>query len=206
MAGGLHGRVMRVLSRRAGIRLFRFFHRELDPAPAIAVPPRGVALRLLQEGEAATLCADPDLDLRQEAVRGAYTRGDLCVGAFEDHRLIGYCWLAFAPLHHLDGVRVAFASEVAWIYKSFVRPSHRGRGVAAALYLFGDAACRERGRSTSLICVESHNGASVAAAVRAGYLPSGYAAYLRRPSRLRVWRSPAAARRQVVFALPTDAA
>ncbi len=205
MAGALYGRVMRALSRRAGIRLFKFFRRELEPASRPAEGPRGVELRLLEEGDVLPLCGDPELDLRQESVRTAYARGDLCVGAFEGARIAGYCWVAFAPLRHLDDVWVRFGSDVAWTYKSLVRLSHRGKGIAPALYLYADVACLERGRSLALICVESHNGPSVAAALRAGYSPSGYAAYIRQGARLRSWCSRAAARQGVTFAPAAEA-
>lgn len=165
------------LARHAGFRLLRLFSRTLGgplhrPAPQIE-------FRALQEGEAAALCGEPDLDLRPDAVAMANARGDACIGAFDGSVLAGYCWLAFAPLHLLDGVWVAFAPDVVWTYKSLVRPSYRGRGIAPALYLHGDRLCRERGRHRSLVCVESHNGASIAAALRAGYATAGRAAFVR---------------------------
>lgn len=41
--------------------------------------------------------------------------------------------------------------RVAWVYNSLVRPSYRGRGVAAPLYQHADATCCERGRTRSLV-------------------------------------------------------
>lgn len=177
------------LARHAGVRLFRFFCRPLDakaPPPSL---PR-VSIRVLREDDVVPLCADPDLDLRPEKVRAAYQRGDVCVAALEGSTLAGYCWLAFAPLPHLDGVFVQFAGDVVWTYKSLVRPSHRGRGIAPALYRHADAACLERSRNRSLVCVESHNVASIAAALRAGYENAGRAAYVRRGSFFADWYSP----------------
>lgn len=188
MAGSaLYGRLMRGLSHRAGFRLFRFFERDLTSSKARE--PEGLGMRLLSERDALALCAHPDLDLREDAVRAAYARGDVCVGAFAGEDPAGYCWLAFEPLQHLDGVSVAFGRSVVWTYKSLVRPSQRGKGVAAALYRFGDAACLERGRKTSVICVESHNTASVRAAERAGYASAGFGAYIVRPAAVLYWAS-----------------
>ena len=192
-------RLMRALARRAGLRVFRFFARPLDAA-AVALP--GLALRLLGEAELLRACADPELDLREEGIRAAHARGDLCVGALEGETVAGYCWLAFSPVHHLEGVWVRFGPESVWTYKSFVRPSYRGRGIAAALYHFADGLCRERGRSTSILCVEDHNAPSAAAALRAGYAPSGRAAWLRRGQRIRTWYSRAIADKGVRFYCP----
>jgi GNAT superfamily N-acetyltransferase len=189
---------MSALARRTGFRLFRFFSRELGAGQPDA-PPARVDLRLMPERDVLGLCEDRELDLKHDGVRAAYARGDLCVGALDSGRVVGYCWLAFAPLHHLDGVWVEFGPSVAWTYKSLVRSSHRGKGIAPSLYRFADEACRGRGRSFSVICIESHNSASAAAALRAGYRDSGYALYLRSANSLRWWSSPAARRQGIRF-------
>lgn len=200
-AADLHGRLMRSLSHRAGVRLFRLFVRALESRIAPAAPA-GLEPRLLSEPEVVALCANAELGLREDGARSAFGRGDLCVGAFQDAAIAGYCWMAFAPLPHLDGVWVEFDRSLVWTYKSFVRPAWRGKGIAPWLYRFGDAAARERGRSASLICVESHNRPSISAALHAGYRAEGWSALLLRGRRLASWRSPAAARRGVGFALP----
>jgi GNAT superfamily N-acetyltransferase len=188
------------LARHAGLRLFRLFSRPLELRRSAA--PSGLGLRRLSEFEVLDLCRDPKLDLRRDAVAAAYARGDLCIAAFDAGAVAGYCWLAFAPLPHLDGVWVDFDRRVAWTYKSLVLPSYRGKGIAPALYAFSDADSQERGCGDSVICVESHNRPSIGAALRAGYAPSGYGGYLLRGSRLRAWSSPAARAHGVAFFLP----
>ena len=185
----MYARLMRGLARRGGLRVFRFFVRPLDPG---STPQSGPDLRCLALADVLGQCRDGELDLREDAVKDAYARGDFCVGAFERDVLAGYCWLAFAPLPHLDGVWAQFRPEVAWLYKSFVRPTYRGRGLAARLYAFPDKECVKRGRRSSVICVESHNSPSIGAAGRAGYAHAGYAAYLRRGRKLVGWSSPRA--------------
>jgi GNAT superfamily N-acetyltransferase len=190
-----------MLSRRAGVRLFRFYSRRLGPAEA-TLPPQGVELRTLSAGDARALCESPALDLAPDNVSAAYARGDVCVGALIAGRLAGYCWLAFGPLHHLDGVWVQFDARTAWIYKSLVLPEHRGRGIAAALYRFAGPLSIERRRESAIICMEDHNQSSIAAARRAGYTAAGRAGYWLRGTQLRVWRSPAVKRAAVRFYLP----
>lgn len=202
MGTTIRTRLMSRLARHAGLRFFRFFERPLD-AHARPALPATATIRFLERDETAALCVQGDLDLRRDNVVAAFRRGDLCVGAFDGDAIAGYCWLAFAPLHHLDGVSVKFAADVAWIYKSLVRPAYRGRGIAAALYVHADASCRERGRRCSLICVESHNKPSVVAATRAGYRSAGRAAYVRRGPVFADWYSPALVQRYgVSFFLP----
>jgi GNAT superfamily N-acetyltransferase len=193
----VHERVADGLARRVGLRLFRFFTRALEP-DAAATASGALQLRVLRERDVMPLCGNAELGLDAEKANAAYARGELCAGAYEAGRLVGYCWFAFSGLPHLDGVWVDFDEKGVWTYKSFVLPSHRGRGVAAALYRFTDRPCAERGRGFSIICIEAHNRPSVSAAERAGYTPAGYAGYLRREKMLLRWSSPAAARRTSV--------
>ena len=189
------------LRQHAGLRMFRMFSRRLGPERRLE-RVQGIDFRLLRETDVMALCSDPGLDLRHDSVAAGYARGDVCVGALEGETVAGYCWLALAPVPHLDGVWVKFAQSVGWTYKSLVRPSHRGRGIAPALYRFADAAYLQRGRTCAVICVESHNRPSIRAALRAGYESGGYGGYLLRGQRLRAWSSPAARERGVSFFLP----
>lgn len=195
-----YGVIMRRLARRAGLRVFRVFGRALDrEAPA---PRADVECRVLCQGEVLALCGDASLDLAPGKVIAAYARGDVCVAAFERDELVGYCWFAFAPAPHMDRAWIEFAPDVVYIYKSYVRPAFRGRGIAAALYRFADELCMRRGRSRAVLCVESHNRPSIAAAARSGFRPVGYAAYFGGGRRLRAWCSYAAGAYRLRFFVP----
>jgi GNAT superfamily N-acetyltransferase len=196
-----HRRLASGLARRAGLRLFRFFRRALEPARPATVP-RGLEMRMLSAADLGPLCHRPELDLRPERVAAAYERGDLCAGAYASGELAGYCWFAFAPVPHLDAVWVDFHRQGVWMYKSLVLPSQRGRGVAPALYRFTDRMCAERGRTFSISCIESHNGASIAAIRRTGYAPSGYGGYLSRGRKALPFMSPSAKTMAVRFFIP----
>jgi len=195
------GAVMRRLARHAGLRWFRFFERSLDHASSPAAEPQGLQICFVPPGELAALWSERELEVREDMARAASERGDLCVAAYDGPVIAGYCWHAFAPVPHLDGVWVRFERHVAWPYKSFVRPSYRGRGIAQSLYRFADRAAEERGRSTSVLCVEAHNAPSVAAALRAGYRDAGGAGYLRRGRLFRDWYSAPVRRLGVSFYL-----
>jgi ribosomal protein S18 acetylase RimI-like enzyme len=192
-------RVMSRLGWQAGVRVFRIFGRRLRAWTGAAAPR--VDCRLLPEREVLALCADPVLDLVPSNVQAAYRRGDLCVGAFQDGELAGYCWFALSPSPLMDGAWLEFPDQVVYTYKSYVRPSFRGRGIAAALYGFADAHFLERGRTHAVLCVESHNRPSIAAARRSGFAEAGYAAYLA-GARLGAWRSRAAAGYGLRFFVP----
>jgi ribosomal protein S18 acetylase RimI-like enzyme len=192
-------RVMSRLGEQAGVRVFRVFGRRLRAWAGPTAPH--IHCRLMPEREVLALCADAALDLRPSKVHAAYLRGDLCVGAFQDGELAGYCWFALSPAPHMDGAWLEFPDHVVYTYKSYVRPAFRGRGIAAALYGFADAHFVERGRTHAVLCVESHNRPSIAAARRSGFAEAGYAAYLA-GVRLGAWRSRAAAGYGLRFFVP----
>jgi GNAT superfamily N-acetyltransferase len=195
----LYARLMAGLGRYAGLRIFRVFDRALgSPVPAVA---GGLDYRLLDAREVLAHCDDASLELAHSKVRAAYARGDVCAGAFYGAQLAGYCWFAFSAAPHMDRAWLDFPSHVLYTYKSFVRPALRGRGIAAVLYPAADALAKERGREAAIICVEAHNGSSIAAARRGGFAPVGYAAYAGR-GRLKAWCSPAAARYGLRFFVP----
>jgi ribosomal protein S18 acetylase RimI-like enzyme len=192
--------LMRRLARHARVRMFRIFVRKLDPAAGAAPPPR-LDYRWLRVNDALALCADASLDLDEAKIRAAYGRGDRCIGAFDGAQLAAYCWFAMAAAPHMDQAWLEFPPAFVYTYKSYVRPAYRGRGIAAAMYRAADAVFLQRGCRAALICAESHNWPSFAAAARAGFEPAGYAAYAD-GAHLRVWRSPAAARHGLRFYRP----
>jgi GNAT superfamily N-acetyltransferase len=187
------------LARYAGVRVFRIFGRRLEAARQGGRGP--LDYRFMSEADVLPLCADASLDLAASKVRAAYGRGDRCVGAYDGADLAGYCWFAFSAAPHMDGVWLDFPPELVYTYKSYVRPAFRGRGIAAAMYRFADPLFLELRRSEALICIESHNWPSIAAAKRGGFSAAGYAGYIG-GGRLRAWCSRTAAGYGLRFYVP----
>jgi ribosomal protein S18 acetylase RimI-like enzyme len=194
--------VIHAVARKAGLRVFRFFSRRGNAA-AVEVPGP-IRVGAMSEAQLGALCTDPAFDLTPAKLDVARERGDVCVGAFDGDRVAAYSWIAFAPLHHLDGVWVEFSPQSAWIYKSLVLPAYRGRRIAGMIYRAAEVIGMEKGRPQSLLCVESHNTASIRATRSAGYRDAGYAAYVRRGARLASWVSPAARDHGVRFFVPAS--
>jgi ribosomal protein S18 acetylase RimI-like enzyme len=190
---------MNRLARHAGLRVFRIFCRRLGTGAQAR--PGALDYGFMSEGDVLALCADESLELTPSKVRAAFGRGDLCVAAFDRGTLAGYCWFARSATPHMDCAWLDFPSQLVYTYKSYVRPAYRGRRIAAGLYCFADLEFLERGRSEAIVCVESHNWASIAAARRGGFSAAGYAAYAG-GARLRAWCSRTAASYGLRFYLP----
>lgn len=198
-----YGRLMGRLSRYAGMRVFRLYTRRFQ-ADATAASPGAFSVRILRERDFDALCRDGELNVSAAQAASAYARGDICVAAFEGNRPVGYCWLAFSATPLLDGIWVGFSSAAAWTYNSFVRPSHRGRGIAPLLYHAADRTCIDRGRRFSIICIETYNRPSIAAAERSRYRAAGSAGYVRSRKALVTWHSRTAGQMALRFYLPRN--
>ena len=160
----------------------------------------GCSFRALTEPEALAWCADPELEMKPDAVQAAFARGEACLGAFDGDRLVGYSWLAYAPAPHTGGMWVHFDPGGRYTYKKFVRPAYRGRRVAHGLSALGDAPAFVRGRQYSINFVSVFNRASLKSTARSGSRTVGYAGILR-CGRLRLpFRSPGARRYGFRFA------
>jgi GNAT superfamily N-acetyltransferase len=162
--------------RYLGLYLCRIVSR---PLGCEHTPPGPIGYCLMNERDLLPHCADADLELSEGHVRAAFSRGDLCVGAFAGGRLVGYEWLAFRRTPHMDGIWVEFDPGSRYGYKKFVRPEFRGRHIAAGLSAYGDPWCLRRGCSRTIAFIELDNDASWRAAARLGSRTIGYAGYLK---------------------------
>jgi GNAT superfamily N-acetyltransferase len=189
----LHGAVLHQLGRRGGLHVFRVFHRHLEPA-AQWIVPKGYEFSVLSEAELLAEGRDPQLDLSQRGVREAIARGGVCIGARRAGELAGYVWFAFDRAPHLNGVWVKVPPQAIYRYKAFVRPLHRGKGLAPAMYRFSDRILHARGREQVVNCIATHNFPSIAASRRSGAETLGYLAYWRAGPRFAAWHSSAVRR------------
>jgi ribosomal protein S18 acetylase RimI-like enzyme len=168
-------RILRGVGRRLGISVYVVKTRPLSTERP--VPRQDVEFRELTAHECLEASSDPALDLPEHAVRDATARGDVCVGAFDSGRVVGYAWFASDTTAHLDGVWIDFDKDAIYICKAFVRPESRGRHIAPALYLFADRLFVGRGRTSAIIAMEATNRASIRAAERSGTRAAGFAVY-----------------------------
>ena len=159
----------------------------------------------LTEDEVLAWCSDPELELDEARVRAAYQRGDVCVAALDAGRVIGYMWFAFGPVPHIRGIWVKFGPAARYSYKSFIRPSYRGRGIAPQLYRRANEICPRRGRVLNVLMVDIDNEASLRASYAAGRVPVGYAGFFTLLGLTFTFRSPGARRCGFAFYRPRPA-
>jgi GNAT superfamily N-acetyltransferase len=177
MLGRIVAWIAKRLSRHAGIYVSRVVVRPLAGCDA-PLPPGEIRCRLVKAEELRCWCLDPALELTDEQISAAFARGDLCVGAYDGERLIGYEWLGFGPTPHVDGLWVQFSPSDCYMYKKFVLPAYRGHGIAALLDATADdsAALHERER---IVCfIDLQNWTSWRSARRGLSRAAGYIGYI----------------------------
>jgi hypothetical protein len=160
----------------------------------------GLTYRALAEPEALAWCSDPELELNASQVQAAFARGDVCLGAFDGTRLVGYGWLAYEPAPHTGGAWVHFDPEGRYSYKKFVRPGDRGRRVAHGLSALADAPVFVRGRRFTISFVDLLNRASLRSTLRSGSRKVGFAGIVRLGRHALALASPGARRYGFRFA------
>jgi GNAT superfamily N-acetyltransferase len=193
------GKTLKRLQRYGGLYVYRVLVRPLEATPREAAAPEGMCFRVLSEAELLAQCADPELELPEDSARAAFARGDVCVGALEGARLLGYAWVAFGATPESHGVWVDRAAGACYSYRHFVRPECRGRRIAARLLPAADELCAQRGLSRCLTLIYTFNQASIRASERSGSLTVGYAAWITLFGGLLSWRSPGAKRHGLRF-------
>lgn len=198
----------RVLSRLEdffGFSVFRVNTRAMS-AQRDAAPVPGITIRELGADELTEAAKDPDLELEPRFVDEALGRGDLAWGAFEHGKLVCYTWRASSKAPFSDGVWVRVPSPLQYGYKSYTRPSHRGRGLYPAVGRFADRRSSELGHPAMLHLVDVSNIASLRAANQLGSKKAGYAGYFKFLGRRATFRTPGARAMGVELYLPRPGA
>lgn len=168
------------LEKLLGVWIYRVNVRNLGEGAAKPdrLPP-GITVRALTEADLFEAAKDDDLGLEPSFIRDAIARGDLCCGAYEGGRLVGYTWRAPSTAPFRDDVWIRIRDPLHYVYKSFTRESHRGRGIHIALTRLADRHMLEKGRHGELGCIDISNVPSLRAARSLGRRKIGWAGYTR---------------------------
>jgi len=151
--------------------------------------PEGCRFSILAEQELLDFSHDPALQLFDTRIKDKLARGEICLGATVDGKLVAYAWRAFSALPHVD-IWVDFNADVVYGYNSFTLPAYRGKHIMSSLYKFGDNYCLDKGKTLSIGYVETDNYSSMRTGKRSGEHAVGYAGYIYLFGKLFSFRTP----------------
>jgi hypothetical protein len=174
----LLARALAKLQRLLGMQVFRVNLRPIRADAPDVAPPEGIRLCVMRPEELLEAAADPEFEFDPAFARAALVQGDLVFGAYEGERLISMTWRTpgVAPL--ADPVWVRIPPRCHHAYKSYVRPSHRGRHIHTAVSRFADRHSVDKGCPAEIGFTNVANLASLAAAKSIGRRKAGYAGYV----------------------------
>ena len=176
----LHAKVMNGLKRTFGLHLFRvqIGHHQDSETPLL---PPGFEMHILTPAEVRSHVNVPHLDFRDASVNQALARGDVCIGAFKDDRLVAYTWRALkGPVPHTGGWEVIWNPGLMYRYKAYTSPAYRGLHIHDALSKAIDQHLGELGHTKGLSFVETHKFSSIRTLARKTRRHIGYAGYVQR--------------------------
>jgi hypothetical protein len=178
------------LERFLGIRIYRVNLRPLgNPAPDRDATSKGITVRMLSEAELLEAARDPGLELDPDFVREALARGDLACGAYDGEMLVGYTWRAARLAPFRDGLWVKVGHPLHYVYNSFTRESHRGKGIHIAITRAADRYSVETGHPAEVGFIDISNMRSLRAARSLGRRKVGWTGYIKLFGRCFTFRS-----------------
>lgn len=137
----------------------------------------GITYRAIQENELLEVSSDPQLQLSRDFVQAAIERGDIAFGAFDGPILVSYVWRSFGAVPHRKNMWVRVSKPYCYSYKSYTRPSYRGRRISPSVLLYSDAEMLKYGYTYRAGFLEVGNWASLAMGGHMGSHNVGYAGY-----------------------------
>ena len=156
--------------------------------------PEGLRFSILTERELLDFCHDPALWLDATKIKDLFTRGEICVGATLDGKLVAYHWRAFsaAPHDYKKNIWVDFNADAGYGHRSLTLPAYRGKHILPSLMAIGDNYCLDKGKTSCIAFVEIDNYPSLRGGMRAGNRVDGYAGYIYLFGKLFSFRTPGA--------------
>jgi hypothetical protein len=154
--------------------------------------PEGYQFSILTEQELLDFSHDPALGLDDTRFKDWLARGEICIGATLDDKLVAYAWRAFSatPDDYTHSIWVDFNAAATYGRYSFTLPAYRGKHIMPSLWAFGDNYCLDKGKTLSISYIETDNYPSLRAAMRGGYPVVGYAGYIYLFGKLFSFRTP----------------
>ncbi len=199
----LHISLMNLLGR-IGFQLVYVYTRALVDYSNAPFEEDGIAYRSLTKTDLRKASLDLELDLTPEFLTRAWSRGDLCCGAFHGDKLVSYAWRSGVEAEHVPGLKVVVANNCRYGYKAFTRPEYRGRGIYPRLTGLEDREYIKRGKTTVIAFSASHNYASRELDKKLGNRTIGLAGYWKIGKHFLLFHTPGVKKHGFSFARDHD--
>ena len=198
----ISGRFMRILASKFGVHLFLINFRPLDADAFLQDIPPGEEIRYLKRDDLHQVDKEPGLNLSSSFAEAAFKRGDVCIGYFDQGRLVSYFWCGFEAVPMEAGLWVRVPPNYSYAYKALTVESHRGRRLQQLLTNASDRKLAERGLTHNIEYIATYNFPQRIASARYGNRTIGIAGFVKWGTLVRPFRSPGVRAHGFEFFLP----
>jgi GNAT superfamily N-acetyltransferase len=133
LLAGMCSAAYRLLRKTVGFRAMNLVNLNFSGSPAASVA--GYDIRALTADEILRFASNPNNDLDASLGRRLASGLDLCFAALLDNQPVSYSWFSLNSIEaeHSSEIAASFPDNVAYFYKSYTQPEHRGCGLHQAV-------------------------------------------------------------------------
>lgn len=132
--------------RKRFYRSKAFYVYELNEPPPVEVPlPKGISFQMLNKNRINSAQLASDMELAEWRYEKRLQRGDLCLAAFDENRIVHTSWIHKGPFYSSpEGYYRRCNSKTHLIYGVRTHPRYRRKGIyKSACFLLGKKLLRE---------------------------------------------------------------
>ena len=166
------------LNRFVGFRISAIRSRTIPRSQIDHFDHDGINYRTLNVEDFLDKATNQKLDISYDFVRQALTRGDHCVGALDQGKVIGYAWRTISSVKINSQIKMKFGDKFYYRFKEYVLPEYRGRNIINKIKRVAESRQLAQGKTHAFSCIETHNYPSMKASEKHGDITIGYSAYI----------------------------
>lgn len=174
----IYAYIMLMLKRFIGFRISAIRAKKIQSNPLDQITKAGITYRTLIAEDFSNEKRNQSLDINLAFVEKALARGDHCVGAVVENRIVGYTWRTIQSANVDYPIKMRFGKELYYRYKGFVLPEYRGKSIFNNIKQVAESKQLALGRTHAFGCIETHNYSSLRASEKHGDITIGYSAYI----------------------------
>ena len=191
LIAGLHGTCYRVLRKATRTKINHLI--SIKTASAKRVHIEDFECRFLNADDILRYSADPVNDLDGQMERRLASGLDFCYAAIFEDKPVSLSWFAIDSIEaeHCCGLPASFPQHIAYYYKSYTIPKHRGRGINQAVVSRALEALAKLNIRHVFGTIEMANWSSLRSSEQIGFKRIGYLISVLGSSSRVVWKSDA---------------
>jgi hypothetical protein len=192
LARFVYAYLMLKLNRLIGFRISAIRAKAIQDSQLDQFDQDGINYRALSLEDFSDEALNQLLDISCDFVRQALARGDHCVGALDQGKVVGYAWRTTSSVKVDRQIAMKFGDKLYYRFKGYILPEYRGRNIFNNIKRVAESKQLALGRTHAFGCIETHNYPSLKASEKHGDITIGYSAYIENRLVSKHWQSKGA--------------